>query len=135
MGNDMTIRERVGDRAKVTAASAILLLKAALGLWAGFALLTASASHEKSFLGETITKKRTGLGLLILLLAVVTVVVAVQLLRYRPWARPSAVGLEVLGIILAVTRIGNAPAPALMAIVLSVTVITLVLSAGTTRSD
>jgi hypothetical protein len=131
----MTIRERVGDRAKVSVASAILLLKAALGLWAAFALLTASASDEKNFLGETISKKRSGLGLLILVLALATAFVAVQLLRYRPWARPSAVVLEVLGIILAVTRITSATGAALVSIVLSIAVITLVLSAGTSRSD
>ncbi|MGH2729325.1 MAG: hypothetical protein ACRDJI_01815 [Actinomycetota bacterium] len=131
----MTIRERVGDRAKVTAASGILLLKAALGLWGGFVLMTTSASDEKSFLGETITKRRTGLGLLILLLAAITVVVAVQLVRYKPWARPTAVALEVLGIILAATRLGSVLGAALVSIVLSVAVITLVLSAGESPSD
>lgn len=127
------VRERIGDRTKVTAAAAILLVKAVLGLWGAFVLMTASASHEKNFLGETVSKRRTGLGLVILLLALITLVVAVQLLRYRPWARPSAIALEVVAIILAITRVPNAVGPALVSIVLSVAVITLVASAGRSR--
>lgn len=135
MENDVTtVRERVGDRAKVTAAAGILLVKAVLGLWGAFVLMTASASHEKSFLGETISRRRTGLGLLILLLALITLVIGVQLLRYRPWARPSAIALEVVAIVLALTRLPNAVGPALVSIILSIAVITLVASAGRSRS-
>jgi hypothetical protein len=60
---------------------------------------------------------------------------AVQLLRYKPWARPSAVTLEVLGIVLAASRLGRALGPALVSIVLSLAVITLLISAGRSRSD
>ncbi len=131
----MTLRERAGTRAKVTVSAGILLLKAALGVWASIALLTASADNEKSFLGETIRTRRTGLGLLLLLLAAVTVVVVVQLLRLRPWSRTAAIVLEVVAIVLALTRIAAAPGPALVSLVLSAAVITLLLSAGSFDRD
>lgn len=130
-----SLGERIGDRAKVTAASAILLLKAALGVWAGFALLTASKRDHKDFLGETITTRRTGLGILVLILVVITVFVVWQLTRRKPWARLAAIVLETGAIVLALTRITKATGPALVSIVFSIAVITLLLSAGRTEYD
>ena len=111
-----------------------MFLKAALGVWAAIALLTASADHEKSFLGETIDERRTGLGLLISALVLVTIFVVFQLLRLRPWARTAAVVLECLAIVLALSRLPNAVGPSLVATVLSVAVITLVVTAGRIKS-
>src|SRR3989337_423692 len=121
----MSIAERLSRRAKLSSAAGILLLKAALGLWASIALVTASAGNEKSFLGETIRTREPALAVLILVLAAITVAVAVQLVRLRPWARTAAVVLEILAIALAVSRIGSATGAALVAIVLSVAVIVL----------
>lgn len=131
----MSLRERAGTRAKVTVSAAILLLKAALGVWASIALLTASADNEQSFLGETIRNRRIGLGLLVLVLTAVTVVVAVQLVRLRPWSRAAAIALEVVAIVLALTRIASATGPVLVSLVLSAAVITLVISAGSFDRD
>jgi hypothetical protein len=117
-------------RTRITVASALLALKAVLGLWAAFALITASASNYRSFLGESITSRQTGLGLLVLALAVITLVVVAYLIRFRNWARWAAISLEAVGIVLAITRIGRATGPALIAIALSLAVITLLLSAG-----
>jgi hypothetical protein len=132
---EMSLRERAGTRAKVTVSAAILLLKAALGVWASIALLTASADNEKSFLGETIRNRRTGLGLLLLVLAAITVVVVVQLVRLKPWSRPAAIALEVVAVVLALTRIASATGPALVSLVLSAAVITLLLTAGSFERD
>jgi hypothetical protein len=125
----MSIAERLSRRAKLSSAAGILLLKAALGLWASIALVTASADNEKSFLGETIRTREPALAVLLLVLTGITVAVAVQLVRLRPWARTAAVVLEILAIALAVSRIGSATGAALVAIVLSVAVIVLVLTA------
>jgi hypothetical protein len=117
-------------RTRITVASALLALKAVLGLWAAFALITASASNHRSFLGENITSRQTGLGLLVLALAVITLVVVAYLIRFRNWARWAAISLEAIGIALALSRVGAATGPALIAIALSLAVITLLLSAG-----
>jgi hypothetical protein len=117
-------------RTRITVASALLALKAVLGLWVAFALITASASNYRSFLGESITSRQTGLGLLVLALAVITLVVVAYLIRFRNWARWAAISLEAIGIVLALSRVGAATGPALIAIALSLAVITLLLSAG-----
>jgi hypothetical protein len=131
----MSLRERAGTRVKVTVAAGILLLKAALGVWASIALLTASADNEQSFLGETIRNRRIGLGLLLLVLAAITLVVVVQLVRLRSWSRLAAIALEVVAVVLALTRIASATGPALVSLVLSAAVITLLLSAGSFDRD
>src|SRR5688572_11971268 len=113
--------EGLGNRAKLGAAAAVLLLKAALGAWAATALLTATGKGlldstdpsrgEKSFLGETIRTRNTGLGLLLLLLVVVTVAIVVQLIQQKPWARIAAIVLEGVAVLLAIWRLPDAVVP------------------------
>jgi hypothetical protein len=76
-----------------------------------------------------------GLGLLLLGLVALALVVAVQLVRLKPWARPAALALEVVAVVLALTRIAAATGPALVSLVLSAAVITLLLSAGSFDRD
>lgn len=125
-----TVAQRVGRGAMLIAAAVLLAIKAVLGIWAAFALLTATRSDHKTFLGESIESRRTGLGLLVVALVIVTALVAFQLVRLRPWARLGAFVLEGAAIALAITRIGSAPGPAIISLLFSIAVIGLVLAAG-----
>jgi hypothetical protein len=123
----------VADRTRLLVASALLALKVVLGLWAAFALLTASADDPQSFFGETITTRQTGLGLFVGALALVTLFVITYLVRFRRWARLAAIAIEVVAIVLAGSRLGSATVPALVSIILSLAVITLLMAAGGRR--
>lgn len=103
----------------------LLAVKAALGLWGAYALLTASPENPRSFLGETVATRNVGLGLVLLILAVLALGVVLALWQGKRWARPAAIGLELLAIALALSRIGSATGPAVLAILLGVVVIAL----------
>jgi hypothetical protein len=120
----------LADRTRLLVASALLALKVVLGLWAAFALLTASADDPQNFFGETIDTRQTGLGLFVGALALVTLFVISYLVRFRRWARWAGIVIEVVAIVLAGSRLGSATVPALVSIVLSLAVITLLMSAG-----
>lgn len=108
-----------------TAAGVILIVKAALGLWGGLVLLATSHRRRLSFLGARVASRHAGAGVLLLVLAAVTVAVAVGLLQARPWARVGGIALEALAIVVAVARIGRRPGAAVLSIVLSAVVIGL----------
>src|SRR5437763_1756704 len=103
---DVRSEQRVGT---ATIAGAVLAVKAVLGVWAGLALMTASNAHHRSFLGTTITVRRTGLGVALLVLGVAAAIVAIGLLRRLSWAAPAALVLEAVGVVLALSRIGSRP--------------------------
>ena len=109
-----------------TGAAVILIVKAVLGGWAGFALLVASRRHHRRFLNATITRQHTGIGLLILMMVAAAIVVAIALLRRLAWASVAAYAVEAVAIFAAITRIGETPGLSLLSIGLSVAVIALV---------
>jgi hypothetical protein len=111
----------------VVGASVVLLVKAALGLWAAFALLTASRAHRRSFLGGTVRVRHAGLGSLLLVLAVVSVVFAVALLRLVRWSRVATFVLEGVGIVVALARLVSHPGSSLFSLALSVVIVGLLL--------
>src|SRR5918999_1960511 len=87
----------LADRTRLMVAAAVLALKVVLGLWAAFALLTASADDPQTFFGETINSRQTGLGLFVGALALVTLIVITYLVRFRRWARWAAIAIEAGG--------------------------------------
>jgi hypothetical protein len=105
----------------------VLAVKAGLGLWAAYALMTASRTHHRSFIGAAVTTRHTGLGLLLLLLAAVSLAAAFGLVAAQPWARPSVFGIEALGAVLAMSRIASRPASSLLSLSLSSLIILLLL--------
>ena len=125
----------LADRTRLMVAAALLALKVVLGLWAAFALLTASADDPQTFFGETINSRQTGLGLFVGALALVTLIVITYLVQFRRWARWAAIAIEAVATVLAGSRLGSATVPALVSIVLSLAVITLLMSAGGRRED
>ena len=116
--------------ATVTFAAVVLVVKAALGLWAAYALLTASRTHHLSFLGGTVTSRHAALGVLLLALAVASVGVAGALAQMRRRARMAAFGLEAVGVALAVARLGTHPGSSLVSLALSAVIIGSLLSAS-----
>jgi hypothetical protein len=110
------------------AAGGLLAVKAVLGFWAAYALLTASKAHHRSFLGGTVSTKHTGLGLLLLLLAVASVVVAAGLLRAAPWGRTAAFALEGAGAVLAGSRLVAHPLSSTVSLALAAAIIGLLLA-------
>jgi hypothetical protein len=106
----------------------VLAVKAGLGLWAAYALMTASRTHHRSFIGSAVTARHTGLGLLLLLLAAVSLVAVGALLSGRRWARASVFGIEGIGAALAISRIASRPASSLVSLGLSAVIVGLLLS-------
>jgi hypothetical protein len=112
----------------ILAARAVLTVKAVLGLWAAYALLTASRAHHRTFLGATIKSRHSGTGDILLVLAVVTVVAVLALARPRRWARTMTLILEGASVTAALSVIRSRTAPALVALALSVVVVGLLVS-------
>src|SRR2546423_7104009 len=105
--------------ASVVAAATVLAVKAALGLWAGVVLLTASPSHHRSFLGQVIRERHRSTGVLLLVLVAASAIVVFGLVRLRPWAWVAALALEGVGVVLALSRIGSRPGAAVLSLALS----------------
>jgi len=120
--------------APVTAASVLLGIKAALGALIGLALLAVSSRRHFSFAGQVIVHRRAGTGLLLLILAVITVVVLVGLLRLSSAARVGAFVLEGVSVVLALTRIGTRPGLAIVSIAISAIVVVLLLTGSASRA-
>jgi hypothetical protein len=118
----------------VTAASVLLGIKAALGILLGLALLAVSSRRHFSLAGQVIAHRRGGLGLLLLVLAVLTIAVVVGLLRLSVYARVGAFVLEGVSIVLSLTRIAHRPGLAILSIGISVVVIVLLLTGTSSRA-
>ena len=111
-------------------AGALLVLKAALGVWLALVLFAASRAHPRSFLGAAIHRRVRGYGVLILLVAIVSLVIALELFRLRPWARTGAFVLEGISIAAALTRIGARPGQVVVSLAFSAAVILLLLTSS-----
>jgi len=118
----------------VTAASVLLGIKAALGVLIGLALLAVSSRRHFTFAGQVIAHRRAGLGVLLLILAVVTVVVLVGLVRLSAAARIGAFVLEGVSVVLALTRIGSRPGLSILSIGISIVVVVLLLTGSSSRA-
>ena len=118
----------------VTAASVLLGIKAALGVLIGLALLAVSSRRHFTFAGQVIAHRRAGLGVLLLILAVVTVVVLVGLVRLSAAARIGAFVLEGVSVVLALTRIGSRPGLSILSIGISIVVVLLLLTGSSSRA-
>jgi hypothetical protein len=105
----------------------LLVLKAALGFWGAWALLTASRRQHRSFLGEAIHVRHASLGVALAVLAVASLVMAVALARLLPWSRVATFGLEAVGGVLALSRIGSRPASSATSLAFSVVIVGLLL--------
>jgi hypothetical protein len=103
------------------------MVKAALGVWGAYALLSASRSHHRTFLGGTVRSRNLSLGLTLGVLAVASLVIAVALARLVPWARLGAFILEGVGSVLALARIVHRPASSLTSLALSAVIVGLLL--------
>ena len=118
----------------VSAAAVLLGMKAALGVLIGLALLAVSSRRHFTFAGQTLAHRRGGLGLLLIVLAVITIVVLVGLLRLSAAARVGTFVLEGVSAVLALTRIGSRPGLAILSIGISVVVVVLLLSGSASRA-
>jgi hypothetical protein len=110
------------------AAVVLLAVKAALGLWAGLVVITASRTHHRRFLTAVVRERHTGVGVVLLVLVAATVIVLVGLATRRTWGWFGAFVLEGVGVVVALTRIGSRPGLALLSIVFSAAVVGLLLS-------
>ncbi|MBV8296461.1 MAG: hypothetical protein JO085_06470 [Acidimicrobiia bacterium] len=108
----------------------LLVLKAALGFWLALVLFAASRAHPRSFLGAAIHRRVRGYGVVILLLAIASLVIAVELFRLRPWARTGAFVLEGISIAAALTRISARPGQVVVSLAFSAAVILLLLTSS-----
>ena len=120
------VQERRSAPTAHIAAAALLGLKAVLGLWAAIVVLSASATRPHSFLGQAVRRRAGGIGFLLLVFVAVTVVVLIALVQGASWAPIATYVLEGLAVLLALTRIGSRPRAAILAIVLSAIIVTLV---------
>ena len=107
-------------------AAALLALKAVLGLWAAVVALTASATQPHTFLGQAVRRRAGGVGFVLLVFVAVTVVVIVGLVQGLSWAPIATYVLEGLAALLALSRIGTRPRAAILALILSAAIVTLV---------
>jgi hypothetical protein len=118
----------------VLAAGVLLIIKAALGLWLGLVLIAASRTRHRRFLGAVIRHRAAAFGVLILVLTALTLVVGIELLRVRPWARTGAFVLEGISIVSALTRIGRRPGQVILSLAFSLVVILLLLTSDAAAS-
>ena len=118
----------------VIAAAVLLIIKGALGLWLALVLFVATRRHHRTFLGAQISSRARGLGLVVLILAVITLVIAIELLRLVPWSRIGAFVLEGASVVLALTRIGTRPGQAIVSIAFSVAIVVLLLTGSAIAS-
>jgi hypothetical protein len=114
----------------VPAAWIALLVKAGLGLWVAYALLTASAPHYRTYLASTVARRHASLGSALLMLALASIVLGVALVRLVPWARVGAFGVEGVGIVVAASRLASHPGSSLLSVALSLVVFGLLLAPG-----
>ena len=114
-------------RGPVVVATILRVLKAALGFWGAYALLTASPLHHRSFLGETISVRHGSLGMALAVLGVASAVIAIALLRLLRWARLATFGLEAVGTVLSLSRAGSRPTSSATTLALSVVIVGLLL--------
>ena len=114
--------------ASVLVAIMLLGLKTLLGLWGGLALVTASPSHHRRFLTEVIRYRHRSAGVMLLVLVAVAVVVLIGLVRLRVWGWIAALGLEAVGVVLALSKVASRPAPAAVSLALSAGVVIALLT-------
>jgi hypothetical protein len=124
----MQVASRRSAPVAVLAASTVLVVKAGLGLWAAYALMSATPAHHRTFLGGVVRSRQTGLGWVLFVLAIASIVVGIALTRVVPWARVSAFALEGAGIVLAAARVASRPASSVLSLMLSAAVILSLLS-------
>jgi hypothetical protein len=107
-------------------AAALMALKALLGFWAAMVALTASSRRTRRFLGQAVTHRAAGVGLILLIFVAATIAVAVGLILSKSWAPIATYVLEGLAVLLALIKIANRPRAAVLAIILSAVIVTLV---------
>ena len=130
----MTTRPAFRLPAGVTGAAGMLVVKASLGIWGGYALASASRTHHRTFLGETISTPHRSLGWALAVLAGVSLVLAAALVRAAPWARLGVIILEATGAALALSRVASHPGSSAVSLALSFAVVALVLTPSSARA-
>ena len=120
--------------AGVTSAAGMLVAKASLGIWGGHALASASSTHHRTFLGETISTPHRSLGWALVVLAAVSLVLAAALVRAAPWARLGVFILEATGAALALSRVASHPGSSAVSLALSFVIVALVLTPSSARA-
>jgi hypothetical protein len=118
----------------VVSAAVLLAIKASLGIWGGYVLVSASRAHHRSFLGETISTAHRNLGWALVTLAAVSLVMAVALVRAAPWARLGVFALETVGAVLALSRLVSHPRSSVVSLALSAVIVALVVMRSSARA-
>jgi hypothetical protein len=120
---------RTSNRTLAIAAGLLLGFQAALG--ALVSLLLFASAHRLRVHHWTVAhlaaRHRAGVGLFVLLVAVVVVVLAVGVIRGWAWARAGALAFEIVSVLGASLRFGMHPGGALGSMLLAAAVVALIL--------
>jgi uncharacterized membrane protein len=109
-----------------TTAGGLLVVKSALGMALAFVAFAASRNHHRRFLNYGLSRRHMGLGVVLVVFAAATLVLAIALFRRARWARLGTFVVEGIAVVIALSRIGSAPRAVVLSIVLSAAVVALV---------
>jgi hypothetical protein len=116
----------VSNRGRLTAASIIIGVQAALGVVAAVALMASGRRMEHWALFERAGHHRVGLGLLVLLIALAGVSIAAAVASRWTWARTAAYVYEAIVVLGALIRIGFHPLLSLISLAAAIPVVVLI---------
>lgn len=128
MGQPASLSSKQSPPGTVIAAAILMGVKVVLGLWVTAILFSATRLHHRRFLGAVVRRHHPGLGLVLLLFVVLTIVVLIGLVTLLAWARIAAFVLEGITIVLALIGIAKRPELAVFSIVFSLVVIGLLVT-------
>lgn len=123
--------ERRTNRTALIAAGMLIGLQAAFGVLTALVLFASGRRLERWTLATRLAHHRTGLGFIVLTVAVIGVVIAVGVVMSADWARIAAYAFEGLMVLGALVRIGLHPVPSILSVALAMVVV--VLLAGSTQ--
>jgi hypothetical protein len=116
-------------------AAALMALKALLGFWAAMVALTATSRRARRFLGQAVTHRAAGVGIILLVFVAATIAVAIGLVLSKSWAPIATYVLEGLAVLFALVKIANRPRAAILAIILSAVIVGLVALGSSPRQS
>lgn len=123
--------ERRINRTALTGAGMLIGLQAAFEVLAALVLFASGRRLERWTLATRVAHHRTGMGFVVLAVAIAGVVIAVGVLMAADWARIAAYAFEGLTVLGALFRVGLHPLPSILSVALAAIVV--VLLAGSTE--
>jgi len=117
--------ERRTNRTALTAAGMLIGLQAAFDVLAALVLFASGRRLERWTLATRMAHHRTGMGFVVLTVAIAGVAIAVGVLMAADWARIAAYAFEGLTVLGALFRVGLHPVPSILSVALAAVIVVL----------